>query len=458
MATVRPWGCVDGTLAAVQLTPSDAQMYWLAERIHSDQFLLYCFAGDVDTDAVRAAVRRRVAEVGELRCRIREVPKNLDYPYWEPREYSDDLVVEHVLTNHTWAEVQERLGSLVATSIDARTSPWRVHVFAGVRDAPRCDGTAVVVVFHVSHAFADGARATALVRALFGTEGPPRSPAPDAVSMSMMLIRSLRFPVRFARLVAAGRRAAAADRALTEATAAGEIPEPAAGRPLVGINTAPGDERAVRMVVCPAEELRGTGVTVTVAALTAISVALPRFLELRGETVPDRLGAEVTIAVDATGESRNNYRNAGIDLFVTEPDLSARAALIADDIADRRARLSSPILMQRDSANAFVPAPLLKFGIDRYSLGEVPETVTGNTVVSSVNRGRADLELDGAPVMFSAGFPGLSPVMALTHGVYGLGDTVTIGINSSPRAVPDIDEYESMLREAIIEVRVALGG
>ncbi|MEE2060889.1 wax ester/triacylglycerol synthase domain-containing protein [Rhodococcus artemisiae] len=440
----------------MQLTPSDAQMYWLSERICSDQFLLYCFEGDIGADAVRAAVRRRVARVGELRCRIREVPKNLDYPYWEPRDYGDDQVIEHRLADQSWAGLQAALGALVATSIDARTSPWRVHVFAGVRDAPRCGGPAAVVVFQVSHAFADGARATELVRALFGMEEPPGSSAPEPVSMPTMLARLLRFPVGFARLVAAGRRAAAAARALTDATTAGEIPAPAAGCPLVGVNTAPGDDRAVRMVVCPAEMFRGAGVTVTVSALTAISVALPRFLESRGEIVPDRLGAEVTIAVGATGRSRNNYRNAGVDLFVIEPDLCIRAARIADEIADRRTRLSSPLLAQRDSANDFVPAPLLKFGVDRYSLDEIPETVTGNTVVSSVNRGPEDLEIAGAPVVFSAGFPGLSPMMALTHGVYGLGETVTIGINSSPRAVPDLDEYEAMLREAIGEVAAAL--
>lgn len=440
----------------MQLTPSDAQMYWLAERIRSDQFLLYCFAGDVGADAVRVVVRRRVARMGDLRYRIRAVPGSLDYPYWEPREYSDDQVVEHRLADASWAGLQAALGSLVATSIDARMSPWRVHVFAGVRGAPRCDGSAAVVVFQVSHAFADGARATELVRALFGAEEPPRSSAPEPVPISTMLARLLRLPVQFARLVAAGRRAAAADRALTDATTAGEIPAPAAGRPLVGVNTAPGDDRAVRMVVCPAEVFRGAGVTVTVSALTAISIALPRFLELRGEPVPDRLGAEVTIVVDATGASRNNYRNAGVDLFVAEPDLRTRAARIAVEIADRRTRLSSRLLAQRDSAEEFVPAPLLKFGVDRYSLDEIPDTVTGNTVVSSVNRGPADLEIAGAPVVFSAGFPGLSPVMALTHGVYGLGETVTIGINSSPRAVPDLDEYEAMLREAIDEVAAAL--
>ena len=46
--------------------------------------------------------------------------------------------------------------------------------------------------------------------------------------------------------------------------------------------------------------------------------------------------------------------------------------------------------------------------------------------------------------------------MSLTHGVHGVGDTVTISITSSPASIPDIDVYEQMMHDAIDEVREAL--
>jgi len=46
--------------------------------------------------------------------------------------------------------------------------------------------------------------------------------------------------------------------------------------------------------------------------------------------------------------------------------------------------------------------------------------------------------------------------MSLTHGVRGIGDTVTVGITSNSAAVPDPDLYEALLRDALDDVRHAL--
>ena len=94
--------------------------------------------------------------------------------------------------------------------------------------------------------------------------------------------------------------------------------------------------------------------------------------------------------------------------------------------------------------------------MDQFDASVVPDSVTGTTVVSSVHRGTADLTLGGGPVRFTAGFPALSPVMGLTHGVHGIGDTITIGITSAHSAVPDPDGYAARVAGAVDEVRAAL--
>ena len=52
-------------------------------------------------------------------------------------------------------------------------------------------------------------------------------------------------------------------------------------------------------------------------------------------------------------------------------------------------------------------------------------------------------------MVLTAGYPALSPLMGLTHGVHGIGDTVAISVHAAESAVPDIDDYLDRLRVAV---------
>ena len=75
-------------------------------------------------------------------------------------------------------------------------------------------------------------------------------------------------------------------------------------------------------------------------------------------------------------------------------------------------------------------------------------TVIGHTVVSSINRGAADLSFGGHPVVLTAGYPALSTMMSLTHGVHGIGGRMAISIHADPSVV-DIDDYTHRLSDAL---------
>ena len=70
-------------------------------------------------------------------------------------------------------------------------------------------------------------------------------------------------------------------------------------------------------------------------------------------------------------------------------------------------------------------------------------------MVSSVNRGPADLTFGGRPVVLTAGYPALSPMMGLTHGVHGIGDTIAISVHAAEPAVEDVDDYTNRLDAAL---------
>ncbi|WP_280443301.1 WS/DGAT domain-containing protein [Nocardia brasiliensis] len=263
-------------------------------------------------------------------------------------------------------------------------------------------------------------------------------------------------PIRMVRTAYRGYGAFQAQRELADLTAAGELPEPGAGFVPNRVNriVASGDAvHRVRMLVCEASALRVPGRTVTVVVLTAVSLALVRYLELHGEQV-DRLGAQVPMALPdpAKAQAHNNYRSLSVDLSADVADLRARADKIAATLRDRRVRAQHPLLTAQDRVTEVVPASLLRRDIARYPLDVVPDTIAGHTVVSSVHRGPADLTFGGGRVRWTAGFPAIGSVMHLTHGVHGLGDTITISIHADQATIPDPDVYTDLLRAALAEV------
>ncbi len=441
-------------------------MYWLSRRTHNDLFLLYCFADSASPTAeLRALVERRSARISELRVRLRAVPGDLDYPSWVPCEFVAEQFLEHALSEANWPGVLDGLGKLLGTGVDATVRPWRVHIFRGVRGVPGQlpdAAPALVVVLQMSHALADGRGAARIARTLFAESDMTRPPdngsalRPSAATSLSAITDSvsglLRTPIQVVRTVVRGYGAYRAQQQLAELTSTGRLPAPGPGcmpsavnRPLLAGRA----DHAARMIVCDARQLRGTGRTVTVVVLTAISQALARYLESRGEPV-DRLAAQVPMAITGTSSGvRNNYRNLGVDLFIDEPDLTVRADKIAAALAAGRVRAEHPLLAARDLVTAVIAAPLLRRDVDRYPIDTVPDSIAGHTVVSSVDRGPADLTFGGGRVLFTAGFPAIGAVMNLTHGVHGLGDTVTISVHADRAAVPDPDAYVELVREAL---------
>lgn len=465
------------------LTPQDATMYWLSRRTRNDQFLLYCFAeSSWSTRELRACVAARSRQIADLRVRLREDRRFFSgYPNWVDCDFDDEQFIAHTLPDNDWSHLSAALGELLDTGVEAAQYPWRLHIFRDVRGAPVDDRAVTVAVLQLSHALADGTRAARIARQLFAASGGngaseqqgvvesrstadrPRSAETEVQAGSRQVAwlctaRSVgRFVRGMCRTVWRGVHAYRAQRELAELTASGQVPEPGPGyRPGPLNRPERVGEHAVRVLVCPAMRFRVPKASVTVVALTAVSVALERYLGSGGEP-GDELGAQVPMALSRSGAVRNNYRGIGVGLYRAEPDLRRRATMIADDLAARRTRARHALLGVQDSVTAALPAGVLRRDVERYPIQQIPEAIAGHTVVSSVDRGSADLWLGDAPVRFTAGFPALGSVMHLTHGIHGLGDTITVSVHADSRVMPDIDIYVDLLRAALDDVAVALG-
>jgi hypothetical protein len=162
----------------------------------------------------------------------------------------------------------------------------------------------------------------------------------------------------------------------------------------------------------------------------------------------DSLGAEVPMAKPGVPQAHNHFGNVVVGLY---PQLGrdARVERIATDLANGRRRFEHPAAFSADRAFASVPAALLRWGVSQFDPDVRPAQVAGNTVVSSVYRGAADLSFGDAAVVLTAGYPALSPLMGLTHGVHGIGETVAISVHAAESAVADLDDYLQLLDAAL---------
>ncbi|KZS68030.1 hypothetical protein A4G27_07055 [Mycobacterium kansasii] len=413
-------------MAAHRMAAVDAQFYWMSAKIPNDQFLLYAFDGEaVAVERAVAQLLDRAQACPELRMRVHD-RSALAYPRWGATGVEPEQVVRHEPTDHSWHDCLAAVAGLTDDQLDIRRMPWRVHVFTPVTGIPGASGTGTVAVVQVAHALGDGARASAMAAWLFGRTAPV---APVA---------GPRWGVLPWRAAAAARM----HRRLVRDTRAGQLAPGAGSRPLLRSNARPEGVRAVRTLVRQRSQLPGP--TVTVAVLAAVSTALSRLLGGSAEW----LAAEVPMAKPGVPQAHNHFGNVVVGLY---PALghAERVGRIAADLANARRRMQHPALRAADLAFATIPAALLRWGVSQFDANARPVRVAGNTVVSSVHRGAADLHFGDAPVVLTSGYPALSPAMGLTHGVHGIGDTIAVSVHAAASAIPDIDAYLELLDAAL---------
>jgi hypothetical protein len=416
-----------------RLAAVDAQSFWMSAKIPNDQFLLYAFAGvPDDMAAVTADLRDRAAQCSDLRLRIADGSR-MRYPEWVEAAVAPTQFMVHSATGLDWTGCLDAVAALADRQLDARLHTWRLHVFAPVTGAPGRSDPVTVAVVQMVHAVADGTRASQLAAWLFGRHGDV--PPVEVGRRGSLVLRSI--------------SADRAHRKLSRDIASGAIAPPPPSRPPLLSNSVPTGPRRVRTLIRDRSSLP-QGMTVTVAALVAIGSALADYLRARGED-PAQLGAEVPMRKPGIRRARNHFRNIGVGLWpaVAPPE---RAARIEADLRAGQVRAEHPAQLTAARSFAAVPAVLLRWGVAQFDATVRAPAVTGNTVVSSINRGPADLYFGAAPVIMTAGYPALSPMMALTHGVHGIGETIAVSVHCAA-AVIDIDEYVERLEHALSSSR-----
>ncbi len=448
-------------LTSSRLSGFDARFHWTRKAFPSDQFLLFCFAAPREWPEPQAEwLISRARGIEDLNLVVREVPGGLDYPLLIPRMASERNIAIHRLPGRRWVDCLDAVAELIGDQLRADEAAWRIHLIGPVDDTPAGPGPAVVVVLQIAHVLGDGRRTSLIARDLLSHSALPDLELDSSfgVAARSAAAGAARFPMQFAQTLRWGMASYSESRRGVDPGVIGAFGSP--GVPITVLNRPSGPRRLLRTVLLNRGALTTTGTTVTASVMSAIAQALAEYLDL-GPGHP--LAAELTIGTTPQAGIRNNFRNRGIPLATDVSSLSIRAQMIGTSIAQARAEARDRRSDTAWRAEQATPPALVRIGARSFDVNRIPERMTGVTVVSSVHRGAATLSVDpdgdgsgylgGGQVLFTAGFPALSPMQGLTHGIHGIGDTVTVSVNTSPDVMPDVDRYVEMLRESFARMQ-----
>ena len=236
-----------------------------------------------------------------------------------------------------------------------------------------------------------------------------------------------------------------ARRQLVSDVEAGRVPAVRAPVRALSLNAPPSGRFVVRSVLRHKDQL--TGPTLTVGAMVGISEALVGYLQARGEDASE-LAASVPMTKRRAPHSNNHIVPATIGLHPDAPDRDEKVRRIVADMMDWRRRNLHPAFDSKEAVFGAVPAFVRRLGVKLVRIDRRPAMVPAHTVVSSVDRGPADLSFGGCPVTFTMGFPALLPISSLVHGVHSIGDTVAFTVHASSPQV-DVDDYMARLDAAL---------
>ncbi|MFC7446973.1 wax ester/triacylglycerol synthase domain-containing protein [Rhodococcus daqingensis] len=463
-----------------QLDPRDSVFLYVENEV-SKQIIVsaYVFAPDGNTGSrsdrneIGRWIADRVAGIDLLRQRLVHVPFGLDHPYWVD---DPDFSLENHLVFHEgseWDEVCTVLAATLVQPMDGARPLWELHVFTDVRGIEGVEGAATVAALKTHHAIADGMLSAQLGRHLFGSspatpDDPhpvaPREPLPSGFELLVRAVRSA--PGALNRLVSGLPGVRSAQRELALRCEQGQYTSPVAERPRTVFNRPLGPDRVFGLAVFPLAELRAMkaelgDVTINDLALAVIGGAMRKYLDEAGESPDGSLAAGVPMSTRAARHqvSRNQFVTMAVDLHTDIVNPVERARAIHRSALDERARKSSPESIRSDEFVQVIPGFAIRAGL--WMLGRLParERATvgwGNTLITNVPKGAADLKLCDSSVAVTFSLCALVGPSGLGHWVDSVGDILTINVTADPRQLRDDDRYVELLRGAYAELESAI--
>jgi diacylglycerol O-acyltransferase / wax synthase len=416
-------------------------------------------------DKLVAHVEKRLLLVPRFRQRIVRIPLGIENPVWgDDPQFDVRRHVRHVSVPRPGRldQLRDIVGRVMSEPLDMERPLWQLYMVEGMSGRH-------AYISKTHHALVDGVAAVDVGTILLDTSkrgtriSVPEKPwDPDEPSPTMLLTQAASERVR-KPLRAAGRAARTA--VTTPAQTAARVLRTAeaftglaSGGPTVPrspLNVRIGRDRRIAWARADLDRLKrargiAEGSTVNDVLLSVAAGALRRYLERRGDKVPDYLVALVPVSIrrpDEKGELGNRISTIMVRLPLAEPDPRRRLERLRDETKRLKesdnARAASLLI----EATGWAPPT-----INRLLARGMARPLVFNLVVSNVPGPQQPLYLLGRRIKEIYPFVPLSPQNhALSIGMISYDGRVYFGLAGDRDVISDLDDLAAALREALQE-------
>jgi diacylglycerol O-acyltransferase / wax synthase len=416
-------------------------------------------------DKLVAHVEKRLLLVPRFRQRIVRIPLGIENPVWgDDPQFDVGRHVRHVSVPRPGRldQLRDIVGRVMSEPLDMDRPLWQLYMLEGLSGRH-------AYISKTHHALVDGVAAVDVGTILLDTSkrgtriNVPEKPwDPDEPSPTMLLTQAASERVR-KPLRAAGRAARTAvttpaqtaARVLRTAEAFTGLASGGPSVPRSPLNVKIGRDRRIAWARTDLDRLKrargiAEGSTVNDVLLSVAAGAMRRYLERRGDKVPDYLVALVPVSIrrpDEKGELGNRIST-----------IMVRLPLSVDDPRERLERLRDETKRLKESDNARAASLLIEATgwapptINRLLARGMARPLVFNLVVSNVPGPQQPLYLLGRRIKDIYPFVPLSPQNhALSIGMMSYDGRVYFGLAGDRDVVSDLDELATALRESLRE-------
>src|SRR3954468_8489162 len=416
-------------------------------------------------DQLVAHVEKRLLLVPRFRQRIVRIPLGIENPVWgDDPQFDARRHVRHLSVPPPGRldQLRDIVGRVMSEPLDMDRPLWQLYLVEGLSGRH-------AYISKTHHALVDGVAAVDVGTILLDTSrrgtrmNVPEKPwDPDEPSPTMLLTQAaservskpLRAAGRAAR-TAVTTPAQTAARVLRTAEAFTGLASGGPRVPRSSLNVRIGRDRRIAWARTDLDRLKraraiAEGSTVNDVLLSVAAGALRRYLERRGDKVPDYLVALVPVSIrrpDEKGELGNRISTIMVRLPLAEPDPRRRLERLRDETKRLKesdnARAASLLI----EATGWAPPT-----INRLLARGMARPLVFNLVVSNVPGPQRPLYLLGRRIKEIYPFVPLSPQNhALSIGMMSYDGRVFFGMAGDRDVVADLDDLAAALREALRE-------